>query len=209
MDVSSITGFDPQAGGESFGSGIDPEQGIVYRNATGALSKGSNLVALGIRTEKLSGQPFRGSVELEQWDSKALNPIIRSGLRLGSDDLTDPRGLEVKGMPLRLTFDSADRWLAAQTESAVYLFDVASFGAIRDQVDFLPTSLGVLRFNPFSSLLAGGHAEGLRVWSVPGLKTVLNQSSAQTTAIAFSPDGCLLAWGDVEGTVHIINAPKQ
>ncbi|MBI5301518.1 MAG: hypothetical protein HY868_05225 [Chloroflexi bacterium] len=44
--------------------------------------------------------------------------------------------------------------------------------------------------------------------SVPNLNVVLDKPGSQTTAIAFSPDGCLLAWGDTEGVVHIINSPK-
>ncbi|MGB8648997.1 MAG: hypothetical protein WCF84_27420 [Anaerolineae bacterium] len=43
------------------------------------------------------------------------------------------------------------------------------------------------------------HCDLIRLRDKPG---------AEATAIAFSCDGCHLAWGDATGTLHLISAPK-
>ncbi len=165
------------------------------------------MVALGIKDETWGGEFVAGWLRLEQWDGKTIKRIDWDGWRIRPRDLT-AEGLKVDGAPLRVAFDPLDHWLAAQTATSIYLFDVPSLGAIQRSVNFAPTRLGVLRFNPSGSLLAAGHLQGLKVLSVPDLKTVLDKPGSEVTTIAFSKDGCMLAWGDAEGIVHIINARK-
>lgn len=205
MLVNTITNFDRQPSGVSF---VSNPEGVRREMVSGALSKSGTLVAQGIKDSTYDGRLVVGLVRLEQWDGKNIRWIGKEGWRIGPQDLTGD-GLKLDGVPLRLAFDLSDRWLGAQTATSIYLFDVSSFGTPRGRVDFSPTTLGVLRFNPSGSLLAGGHTQGTRVLSVPDLKTVLDKPSAATTAIAFSPDGCLLAWGDMEGTVRIIPLPMR
>ncbi len=201
--VNTITSFDTQAQGESF---AESREGVHREVVIGSLSQKGNLVGLGIKDEPYRGGTAIGLVRLEQWNGQRLEPIVRQGWRFGSNDLTGD-AMQLDGVPLRLVFDSADRWLAAQTLNSIYLFYIPSLGEWNRRANFPRSSLGVLRFNPVGSLLSGGHASGIRVLSVPDLKVTLDKLSAQVSAIAFSPDGCLLAWGDTEGTVHIINTP--
>jgi WD40 repeat protein len=202
--LGSLHNLDLQNVGATLTEDID---GMRRKDITGALTKQANLVALGIKDETWGGEFVAGWLRLEQWDGKTIKRIDWDGWRIRPPDLTG-EGLKVDGVPLRLAFDPLDHWLAAQTSSSIYVFDVPSLGAIQRSVNFAPTRLGVPRFNPSGSLLAAGHLQGLRVLSVPDLKTVLDKPGSEVTTIAFSIDGCMLAWGDVEGTVHIINAPK-
>jgi WD40 repeat protein len=99
--------------------------------------------------------------------------------------------------------------LAVQSEVGLELRDMYSgFFPQKAKVALPQTDKGVLEFSPSGKYLAGGHSQGLKVFTVPDLKIALDKPGSQATAIAFSPDGCLLAWGDAEGTVHIVNSPK-
>ncbi|MEW5717745.1 MAG: hypothetical protein AB1817_03890 [Chloroflexota bacterium] len=206
--LSSLTNFDPQPHGMSFSAGYFPDEDRRREFVAGALSKQGDLVVLGIKDETRGGKFIAGWVKLLRWNGKTLEETgWNDGQWHISPDLT-ANGAKVDNVPLRLTFDPTDRWLGAQTTNSIYLFDIPNMGRLRGSVKFGTARQGVLGFNSAGSLLAGGHLQGLKVLSILGLKTVLERSDSEVTAVAFSHDGCLLAWGDAEGTVHIINAPR-
>lgn len=205
---SSLTNFDQQPRGASLASEHFPEEDLHREFVAGALNKQGDLVVLGIKDETWGGKFVAGWVRLERWDGKTIE---ETGWNDGRwhifPDLT-AKGTKVDDVPLRLAFDSMDRWLGAQTASSIYLFDIPNLGRLRGSVKIGPTRQGVLGFNPAGSLLAGGQLQGLKVLNVPELKTVLERPGSEVTAVSFSRDGCLLAWGDAEGEVHIISSPK-
>ncbi len=204
--LGSLHNLDDQTIGATISDGFE---GVRRSDVTGALTKHANLVALGIRDETWSGKFVAGWVRLEVWDGKIIKMIFRNGGWFGGPKDLTILGREVDGVPLRLAFDPTDQWLAAQTESSIYLFDVPSFGILRGRVETPYATLGVLRFNPLGTLLAVGHSQGMKVYTIPELRVASDKLGTQTTAIAFSPDGCLLAWGDTSGTVQIINSPTR
>jgi hypothetical protein len=168
------------------------------------------LFAFGTRDKEFYPERIWGTVELRTWngrDAERLPPIKWSVFGFGLD-LGRPF-FESDHPPLRLAFDPSNHWLAVQTANALELRDITDvFLSKRGQVQLPESSWGIVAFDPSSSLLAVGHFQGMKVLSMPDLKIVLDKSGVQVTAITFSHDGCLLAWGDAEGTVHIINTPR-
>ncbi len=159
-------------------------------------------VIYALQEMNLDTHKVRGKIRMLNWDGRVLEGAYR--FELG--EIKFPFERVTDQVPLRLTIDPSDQWVAARTLSAI---ELDTFALSQHATLNIPsTSFGSLAFNPPSTLLAVGIQQGLRVYSVPDLNEVLDQNGPEASAIAFSPDGCLLAWGDVEGTVHIINAPK-
>lgn len=157
-----------------------------------------NLIAIGTKQQK---------IYVEGWNGiKFVHPYRWS---VGDVTSESSAALPVDVFPLKLAIDPSTRWLAILSEDQIELRDITTVSLPRQRkAKLIAVSRGVLGFNPASSMLAVGYSQGLRVYSVPDLKQLADKPGAQVTFVAFSPDGCLLAWGDVEGTVHIINAPK-
>ncbi len=191
-----------QYGGYGYGfSGIGITQDVV----TVTFDAAGRLLAYGIRNEHFVTQSTSGEVGLLEWNGSELKKPVVNDLGFTKLYLAEHK---LKSVPLRLAFDPASRLLAVQTDNSVQLLNVPSLAEIATRVGLPDTSFGTLTFNPSGSLLTVGHSQGMKVLGVPGLSMVLDRPGAQVTAIAFSSDGCLLAWGDVEGNVHVINAPK-
>lgn len=116
---------------------------------------------------------------------------------------------QIDNVPLKLAISPGDKWVAVVSNDRLELRDITSrFLPQYRKVNPSKPSNGALEFNPSGSLLATGNTHGFEVYSVPDLRQTFDREGAEASAITFSPDGCLLAWGDVEGAVHIINAPK-
>jgi WD40 repeat protein len=154
-------------------------------------------------TARLGGKTF-GVVDVNDWDGQDVRMVTQYDL--GFTKLYY-RNHELNGIPLRLAFDLTGQWLAVQTKDSVEVLTVPSLESNHPAFHLPSNAAGVLTFNPRSSLLAIGYSHGLKVVGVPNMNVVSDKPGGVLTAIAFSPDGCLLAWGDTEGTVHIINAP--
>lgn len=162
--------------------------------------------AFGTRDEQFYPERVWGTVEVQSWngeEAKDLPPRFQLGaLSIGESRFT------LDSPPLRLGFDASNRWLAVQTRDTLETHDVTDgFLSRRAKADLPSTSSGILAFNPTSSLMAVGLSQGVLVVHIPELSPVLQKIGSATTAIAFSTDGCLLAWGDTMGIVHIINSP--
>lgn len=165
---------------------------------TGATNDSGDLIAYGTDAQH---------VWIDTWDGKSLEDAYVLEFGPIRKELWLQVNLEHK--PIKLAIAPNNKWLAVQSEEVLELRDMYSgFFPQQAQVTLPRTSNGILQFSPSAKFLAVGHSQGLRVYTVPDLKTVVDKPGSQTTAIAFSPDGCLLAWGDTDGTVHIVNAPK-
>jgi WD40 repeat protein len=179
----------------------EPFTGHIYHSdsTTATINPAGNLIAHDwVFTEVMTGDYYT-RVAIATWDGSKLQEVDE--LDLGKDK------------PRRLAFDPQSKWLAVQTDRYIRLVPartnlLARFLSLDiRQVSLPQPSTSPPVFNPSSSLLAVGYQNGIRVLRVSDLKTLIDQPSAAVTGIAFSPEGCLLAWGDVEGRVHIINAP--
>ncbi len=163
----------------------------------GTINDSGNLVANGTD---------RKYVEVEEWDGQHLHDVYP-----WSFGPWNFKGGEVRidAIPIKLAISPDNRWLAVRYADGLELRDLTNrFIPPHGRVTLEHSSDTVMQFNPSGSVLAVTTVTGLEVFSIPNLQLMLKKPTAQVTALAFSPDGCLLAWGDVEGTVHIINAPK-
>lgn len=187
------------------GHGIE-EQIISSEYTAVAFNSTGRIVAYGLQEKNLNTGKISGAVGFQDWDGEHLNPLVT--FHLGDILFYVAQGF-LDSAPLRLAIDPSDHWLAVQSANNLELREIkATVFPKQTQIDLPLSSSGVMAFNPSSSLIAVGHAQGVKVLRVPDLKVVLDKRGAQTTALTFSPDGCWLAWGDTEGTVHIANAPK-
>jgi len=130
-------------------------------------------------------------------------------------DLRDPRRLG----PLQradsdalwsLAFSRDGRWLATTGTNlpSVQLWDVRQRTTVNTS-DLTPYAIAAdVTFSPDATKLAvpvndfqGGTA--LEILSVPGLRTLKRLPADAGTSVRFSPDGRLLAFGDVQGRVWL------
>lgn len=178
----------------------------AIREITAAtFSSKSDLVALGFRDETYLGNHVSGAVQLSNWDGQNLRPPVTEDLFLFKLYTAEKR---LSFAPIALAMDSTSSWLAVLTTESVELLDIPSMNSTHRNKEIPQTSTGVVSFSPSSAALAVGYSSGISIFGVPDFQVLLSKHSLQVTSISFSPDGCLLAWGDVNGTVHITNAPK-
>ncbi len=172
---------------------------------TGALNNSANLVAYA--TQPLCSRP-QGRIRVEGWDGHFLDMHNYTfGLGPFRSDVWPSEDLD--HVPLGLAIAPNNKWLAIQSAEGLELRDISSgFFPQQAKVSLPRTSAGVLEFNPSGSLLAVGYSKGTRVYSVPDLRLVLDKPGPPTTTLTFSSDGCVLAWADEQGTVHIISTPQ-
>lgn len=190
-------------GGIYFGkSHIDRSETIV----TSSLTEDGRLLAIGIEEQDyLSGQKV-GELLLQEWTGRELRPPVR--IDLGPIQLNSPFRRELNNVPLSVEVAPNNKWLGVLTDDTIHIFETSTLKETSAKLLAPFSAPGGLVFNQRGSQLAIGHSRGITILSVPKADTLFDVPGAETTAIAFSSDGCLLAWGDVEGTVHIINAPK-
>jgi len=75
------------------------------------------------------------------------------------------------------------------------------------EVDF--RSVNTFAFNPDGSLLAIGTSDGVHLWDTTSGAELKVLNGANALAIAFSPDGSQLVWGDWAGVIHLFELPEK
>jgi WD40 repeat protein len=165
---------------------------------TGAFNKSGDLVAYGTKERRIG---------IKAWDGQSLKHAYILNIGIIQSEGGGEEKIDVA--PIKLAISPNNKWLAIQFDEGIELLDMTSgFFPQQGKVSLPRTATGVLEFNPSGLLLAVGYSEGMRIYSVPDLKLILDKPGPQASTMAFSPDGCLLAWGDEQGTVHIISTPK-
>jgi WD40 repeat protein len=74
-----------------------------------------------------------------------------------------------------------------------------------------PVSFGsacAFAFNPTGDLLAAGVRDGVHIWDATSGTEMMTFPAKTVCAVAFSPDGAQLAWGDWTGAVHLAGLPQ-
>lgn len=105
-----------------------------------------------------------------------------------------------------LGFDPLRKWLAAiqGVNLVVWSLQSPSFERQLDAVIATQESDSVgLIFSPTGDLLAVNTIDGWEIWDIENRQLLLKHSGVPVSAVAFSPDGRLFAWGDTQGVVHI------
>lgn len=167
---------------------------VVENLSQAALNESGNLIAYGTEEKH---------VRIIGWNGHSLTDVYSIGFGPIKSDLN--QYMELEQVPIKVAIAPNNKWLAIQSAEGLESRDISSgFFPQQAKVSLPHTSTGVLEFNPSGSLLAIGYSQGMRVYSVPDLRLVLDKPGPQTTTVTFSSDGCALAWGDKEGTVHII-----
>lgn len=203
LSEGSASIFDPTKDFHGTGIVLEQERGL-REIVTGRLNSNGTILVLGIRDTDLSTNQTSGAVAFRAWieETSELTFFQLGPMRIyrGETHLQNP--------PLQLSIAPNDRWVAVQTTAELKLLEIENPFFQRNLVNLSQNGKGVLVFDPSSSRLAFGNLQGITVFSVPDAGIPFQNRDIGVSAIAYSPDGCLLAWGDVEGTVHIINAPK-
>ena len=184
--------------------GLHFEEKILRSIVAVAFNSTGKLFAFGMRDENLRNKKVSGAVGLRAWDGQEIKLLIHFKLGGFESAVGEP---ELDRVPLHLAFNNTDHWLAVQTDKTLELRDMSL--SKNAEVNLPDSSVGAIVFNPSSSLLAVGHSQGMKVLHVPDLSVALDKKDAAVTAIAFSPDGCLLAWADIDGVVHLTSSPSR
>lgn len=180
-------------------------QEVEREAVAGAFNSTGGLFALGLKNRPYDSKKTSGSIRLQTWDGRVNRDPI--SLDLGLFQFTTREAILAQP-PQRLTFDAGSRWLGVEMQDSIQVYNVQSLAKYAE-ADLKDVRLGTMTFDTKGKFLAVGYPQGFKVLTVPDLKVVLDRPTKEAvTSITFSPNGCLLAWGDVEGTVHIINAPK-
>ena len=116
------------------------------------------------------------------------------------------RTLEIKGTTMSLAFDSADRWLAATSNDVLHVWSLKDLQKLELKGHtFMICSVA---FSPDGGLIASGGGlldNSVRLWrpAKGSAQMLLGAQPHRVEALAFSPDGEILASASVNGTLKL------
>ena len=161
-------------------------------------------VSPGTQTSAVALAPNGRTVAATTADGQVRFADLRDPRRLGPLQRADSDAL------WSLAFSRDGRWLATTGTNlpSVQLWDVRQRTTVNTS-DLTPYAIAAdVTFSPDATKLAvpvndfqGGTA--LEILSVPGLRTLKRLPADAGTSVRFSPDGRLLAFGDVQGRVWL------
>lgn len=111
-----------------------------------------------------------------------------------------------------LAFDMTGNWLAILRTHSVELRNLRSwFATIWPSLikyDLPAAETGKVAFSPRNTVLAIGTPQGWQLRRTSDLSLVAEQKERPVTSLAFSDDGCLVAFGTADGTIEIWSVPE-
>jgi WD40 repeat protein len=111
------------------------------------------------------------------------------------------------GVPVALAFDPTAHFLAILRTTKLELRNLDSpfvfLRPARIVHDLPPVHAGQLKFSPHGTVLAVGTAHGWQLRRTSDLSLVAEQQEQSISSLAFSDDGCLVAFGTTDGLVEV------
>ncbi|MFT8676654.1 MAG: WD40 repeat domain-containing protein [Acetobacter sp.] len=129
--------------------------------------------------------------------------------------LSDGHNMRMSGYPTKvrsMAFSHNGKWLATGGADTVVLWSFVGNGPMGKPPTELAGAGGALctrvATHPTQEVVAGGFSDGTVLMIEPATQRVLPICMAQTgaiTALAYSPDGCILGFGTEDGTIGLVN----
>ncbi len=203
-DNASLGSTDPtiKHGGQSIPTVVSSEDPNYVPNSfvVGAFDQVGQFFALGFARGTVELQKFTG--DLQSQTAGTLYPPFGHG----------------DGKPLALAFDATSARLAILRANDVELYNLQSWLTflwppltfLRPVwiADDLPTTeTGKLTFNLQGNVLAIGTPHGWQLRRTSDLTLLTEQTNVAITSLAFSDDGCAVAFGTQEGIVQVWSVP--
>lgn len=170
-------------------------------------------------------QPKSESVRPLEWKGShtgiAIHPAGEALITSMQDNdlhgwrLSDGHNIRMSGYPTKvksMSFSRTGKWLATSGADVVVLWPFFGGGPMGKPPTELPGMGGALctrvAYNPEQDILAAGFADGSVIMIEPESQRVLpvclNGTSA-ISALAYSPDGCLLGFGTEDGLIGLVD----
>jgi WD40 repeat protein len=146
-----------------------------------------------------------GLIEVIGWNGTTLSGVYPQ-IGIGPIVLGSATGKgKVSKNATQIAFSPNQAYLAVLYEDGLDILDISSASFKPLQNIQLPQNMGgVIEFHPTLPLLAIGLSDGIRILEVPDLNLAKFEPGSRVTSIDFSEDGCLLAWGDVDGNIKLM-----
>ncbi|WP_082390279.1 peptidoglycan-binding protein [Ornatilinea apprima] len=154
--------------------------------------------------------PFAGVLAMSQETFDQKNTLLDSRLML-VDFYTGKSRPIMDSWIAHLSISLDGNWLATERLDKVSLWNFNTLEWIRDfELPANNTYITAIALNPDSSALAVAQTNTISVMDV-NTNTIITQVTAEATInqIAFDPSGCLLAAGDNNGNLYLIDAKNR
>lgn len=211
VDLSFASSGDWIARADGFLSILDP---LKYPSGTGTVPVNADDKTENVTTAIFNSSAnlvayatLENSILIEGWNGETLAPPY--SLHIGPFQNEAFVQTKIENTPLKLAISPSTKWLAILSHQALELRNIEEKElALQSQTTLESGAKRAMEFDPTGSILAVGDTFGMKVYSVPDLKQIMDKSMVPVTAATFSPDGCLFAWGSGDGQIGITNSPR-